>query len=432
LGEICDRFFIPVNLSADSDWGVISNPFDERIIVGLIFIGLLIFTIFKTSVKKETRPISLGLIWFSISLLPTSITPFAEVTNDHRMFFAFIGLALATGNGILLPIQKIKAGSFKMLKHPQLILIALFAVVCLNAYGVYQRNKVWKTEASLWYDVTIKSPANGRGLMNYGLTQMAIGNYDVANTYFQRALVYNPYYDALYINIAILKGATNQHQEADENFKKAIQYSKRASHQPYFFYARYLNANQRYAEAEQMAIEANRLNPYVTEPLQILAQVYSATQHWDQLVETAQQILAIQPNDERAKQYLLSGTNRKPIEVAPSTTQHNKTATASDYINQSLQFYNEKQFQQCVDACKKALQLDPNNANAYNNMGAAYNAMGQWQKGIDACTKALELNPDFKLAKGNLNWAKTELEKLKNSNRAVPNLVQKQHNTHCR
>ena len=48
------------------------------------------------------------------------------------------------------------------------------------AYGTRQRNIVWRTEESLWLDATIKSPDNGRGLMNYGVIQMDKGNYRVA------------------------------------------------------------------------------------------------------------------------------------------------------------------------------------------------------------------------------------------------------------
>ena len=40
---------------------------------------------------------------------------------------------------------------------------------------------------NLWYDGTIKSPNNGRGLMNYGLTLMARGDYDNAEDYFIQA-----------------------------------------------------------------------------------------------------------------------------------------------------------------------------------------------------------------------------------------------------
>ena len=45
--------------------------------------------------RKQARPIAFGLLWFFLALLPTSLVPLAEVTNDHRMFFPFVGLALA-------------------------------------------------------------------------------------------------------------------------------------------------------------------------------------------------------------------------------------------------------------------------------------------------------------------------------------------------
>jgi len=47
-------------------------------------------------------------------------------------------------------------------------------------------------EESLWLDVTEKSPHNGRGLMNYGLTQMSKGEIRTALDYFERALSIRP------------------------------------------------------------------------------------------------------------------------------------------------------------------------------------------------------------------------------------------------
>ena len=41
-------------------------------------------------------------------------------------------------------------------------------VLALEAAGTHTRNDVWRTEESLWHDVTIKSPNNGRGWSNYG------------------------------------------------------------------------------------------------------------------------------------------------------------------------------------------------------------------------------------------------------------------------
>ncbi len=401
-------FFIPGHLSADSDWGVIKNIFDERIIIGLIFVTLLVIAIFKASKQKETRPISFGLIWFAASLLPTSLAPFAEVTNDHRMYFAFVGLAFSVVSFIAWQLQKTELNNGSMGKAQYYVPIALFTVIALNAYGVYQRNKVWKTEATLWYDVTVKSPANGRGLMNYGLTQMEIGNYDVANDYFQKALVYNPTYHTLFINIGVLKAATGKPLEAEPNFQKAITHGSNYF-EPYAFYARFLKENGRWNEAITMAEKALTINPYSTLALNVLMYSYNQTGSWDKLVETANKALLVTPGDKDALAFLNAGKNKTAVAIITPIIK--KPLTAENYLDLSLTYYNQKEYQKCIDACNEALKLKPNYADAYNNIGAAYNQMGEWQKGIDACTKALQLNPNNQLAKGNLNWAKSQLKK---------------------
>jgi hypothetical protein len=52
-----------------------------------------------TSSRIRNRPVAFGLAWFVLALLPTSFFPLAEVENDRRMFFPFIGLVLA-GTGM--------------------------------------------------------------------------------------------------------------------------------------------------------------------------------------------------------------------------------------------------------------------------------------------------------------------------------------------
>src|SRR5690606_14421159 len=79
------------------------------------------------------------------------------------------------------------------------------------AYGTYQRNIVWKTEESLWKDVTEKSPNNGRGWMNYGLTLMAKADYEGAQYAYEQALQKTPRYYILHVNLGILKDALGKH-----------------------------------------------------------------------------------------------------------------------------------------------------------------------------------------------------------------------------
>lgn len=397
-------FFIPANLSADSDWTVIMNPFDERIIVGLCFFTTLVFSVFHYSKKEETKPFAFGLIWFGVTLLPTSIAPFAEVTNDHRMFYAFIGLTLSLGN-VLTRLWK----NYNSLKYSAQIFLSIgFILIAAHAYGVRERNKVWKTEESLWLDVTIKSPTNGRGLMNYGLTQMSKGNYVGANEYFLKAQQYVPYYPTLFVNMGVLKSATQQINEADLYFKKAIELTKGHEHSPYNFYGKFLINQQRFEEAEKILLESHQINKYDPEALKFLCQLYSLTQNWDKLNWSSKSILKIDPNDKDGELFLNQSIKKETAKIP-----NEKINVVAQMINKSLILYNENKFDECIKVCQDILAIEPNNENAFNNIGAAYNMKKDWEKAAEYCRKALAINPNFNLAKGNLNWALSELKKKK-------------------
>lgn len=70
--------------------------------------------------------------------------------------------------------------------------------------------------------------------------------------------------------------------------------------------------------------------------------------------------------------------------------------------------YNAGQYEDCIAACKNALSLKPDYADAYNNICAAYNMLKEWDKAKEACTKALQLNPQQPNASANLQWALKE------------------------
>lgn len=400
-------FFFPVSLSADTDWTVITNAFDRRIVAGVVFVVLLVITIFKTSAKKETKPIAFGLIWFAAALLPTSVAPFAEVMNDHRMFFPFIGLALSVVTFI--GLRLIRQEKSIMASQPFRIIIAasVLIILGLNAYGVHERNKVWRDEETLWYDVTIKSPLNGRGLMNYGLSQMGKGNFETALNYYEKALPMLPTYSYLYINIGIAKGATGHHKEAEDNFKKAIFFAPNAF-DSYVFYARYLKENNRNEEARPLAERALALNPQSFMNLTVLMEIYNNLGLWTELQRTAEQTLTLLPNDAVAMRFLIAAKHKKPL-VNPSVKPNTKSENSpEELLNLSLAFYKVGMYEKCIQACRQAIELKPDYADAYSNIAAAYNQLKRWEEGAAAAKKALEIDPDHALAKGNLKWALTK------------------------
>ncbi len=79
--------------------------------------------------------------------------------------------------------------------------------------------------------------------------------------------------------------------------------------------------------------------------------------------------------------------------------------SADDYFRMGFVYYNNKKFNKCIEMNRKALELDPNLASAYNNICSAYNSMGKWDSAILACDRALQIQPDFAMAQNNRNWA---------------------------
>ena len=95
------------------------------------------------------------------------------------MFFPFVGLVIAI----------VWTAACWLYRHPlPRTAVATVAAVILAAgvWGTWQRNRVWHSEESLWYDVTLKSPKNGRGLMTYGNSQVAKGEYLKALDYYKK------------------------------------------------------------------------------------------------------------------------------------------------------------------------------------------------------------------------------------------------------
>ena len=373
-----NTFFLPFNLSADTDWVRITNVFDDRVIIGFLFILGLIFIAFKSSEKTERRPITFGILWFFFALLPTSsIVPLTEVMNDHRIFFPFIGLTISACWTLYLIFDRWKEIILKrkLFKYGGLMLLAI--IICSHIYGTYQRNKIWSSDTSLWYDVTIKSPANGRGLMNYGLALMRKADYEGALTYFEKALVYTPYYSYLHINLGILKSAMGKNDEAEKYFKNGIQYSyKNPEH--LYFYAEWLRKQNRISEAITQLEKAVELSPGHSSSKILLNELKS---------------IQGKSNVEIAEE---------KVKLAPS---------AENYINLSLEYYNAKRFEDCIKACNEALKLKPGYDVAYNNICSSYNALQKWDKAIEACEKGLRINQKNQLIKNNLALAKNEKEK---------------------
>jgi protein O-mannosyl-transferase len=381
LLRYCSTLLLPLHLNVDTDL----QPFSSLIsnaLWGFFFLAALFATAWIASRRRVLMPIAFGVLWFLISSLPTSLYPLSEVENDHRMFLPFVGLVLAVVWAAALLVEKEAA------KKPSVERAALAVAVLLllaYGYGVHQRNRVWHSDEALWLDDVQKCPRNGRGWMNYGITQMAKGAYSVALGSFQNALLYTPNYPALEINLGIVQGAMNNPAEAERHFLRAIVLAP-ANDEAHFFYGRWLFSSGRVGEALTQLLAAVQLNPSRLPARDLLASAYAMIGNAEKAHASATDALRIDPADAAARAMLT-----RPV-----------AQNSAYWINASLYRYQNGDYAGCIAAAQQALKMDSKSALAYNNIGAAYAGLHQWDMAIENERHALRLQPDFTLAKNNL------------------------------
>ena len=71
---------------------------------------------------------------------------------------------------------------------------------------------------------------------------------------------------------------------------------------------------------------------------------------------------------------------------------------------------NEIPYKRAIASYDKAIKLDPNYANAYNNRGLAYYHEKDYKKAMADFNKAIELNPDFARAYNNRAYVYYQLK----------------------
>jgi tetratricopeptide (TPR) repeat protein len=380
------NFILPVNLSADTDWMVFTNIFNEQALTGFLFLAILLIIVFATSLKKEAKPITFGLLWFLFSLLPTSLVPLAEVLNDHRVFLPYIGLTIAVVWFFALQFYNHKETITNNKIILSLIVFISFSILIAHSFGLRQRCNVWSTGELLWKDVTEKSPKNGRGLMNYGNVLMAKGDYNNAFEYYKKASQYVPNYPYLWVNVAILRNAMGFPQEAEPYFKKALELNNKLP-ETFYYYSQFLLNQSRFTDAAKIITDGLAISPAHTQLLELKTIADNAL----------------------AKNLVSADSTKSELDKA--IIKASNYPSHDNYINLSLQYYLAQDYKNCIIAAEEALKLNPKSDAAYNNICSAYNMLKDWDNAIIAGQKGLAINPNNQLLKNNLNVSLEEKNK---------------------
>jgi tetratricopeptide (TPR) repeat protein len=388
-------FFWPRGLTADTDWRFVESWDDPRLIVGVVFVFAVLVLTAVLSISRRLRPASFGLVWFALALLPSSsVFPLSEVYNEHRIFFPYVGLTLCVVWLFRIAFRFLQPADARIAFSRVAVSVALAAaVLAAHAAGTYRRNEVWENDLSLWADVAKKSPANGRGLMNYGLALMTRGRSEEALELFERALVFTPNYPILEINLGIVTSSLGRKAEAERHFERALELDPQYG-RGHYYYATWLLQQSRGRDAMEHLERAVALTPWSLDSRVYLLRLYAATGFQRRLDGLVTSTLKIAPTEPTA---ITLASGELPVAAGDGTLE-SSLADGRARMRQEL----------WVDAAllnRRAIGLAPDSATAWNNLGWSLGNLGFRTEAIRAFRQAIALDPEMELARNNLAWA---------------------------
>ena len=388
-------------------------PFDHLwsplALAGYAGLAALVWVAYKLSRKPEWKIIVFGLWWFLAGLVPFVLMPQRSVEAYPREFFAYAGLVLvATGAASLLR-ERLEALPWNRMV-PVLGVPVLAAGVLMSCGAVaYDRNRVWVSDEALWGAAVSHNPNDGHAVLNYGLTFMAneaadlFGvRYSLGYDYLRRAAKLLPDNATLDTEMAIASQQVGRESDAEGYFRKALAAPVPPA-KAYAGYSAWLLNHQKTEEAFQMAQKAVALDSSDIIGRRTLAEINIARYQWQPALRLANESLVLNPDDPdalRARNVALAG-----IEAARYAVQLTREAPSVDrYLKLSTIYFQEGKFNEAIEACRNALKLKPDLAEAYANMATAYHAMGKKDDAIAALREAFRLRPDLEVVKNNLQY----------------------------
>jgi tetratricopeptide (TPR) repeat protein len=218
--------------------------------------------------------------------------------------------------------------------------------------------------------------------------------------YLRRAAIVSPHDPTIEISLAVALARLSRTSEADGMFRQAT--SDGSSYSPaYSAYGQWLFSQTRISEARGMASKAIALDPYDVAGRRTMMDIMAEGHEWTRLRQFADETLRLLPYDVDGQRSLLVA-NTGLEKLANAETKAQSEPTVDHYLALSVLYYDSQRYEDSINASMGALKINPEQAEAYSNMAAAYHAMGKLDETISALRQAVRYKPDLRSAKSNL------------------------------
>ncbi len=244
------------------------------------------------------------------------------------------------------------------------VLWAGIPVVVLFAAMTFERNKVYVDDDTLWTDVVRKYPVSARANGNYGNMLVRLGRAGEALPYLEKAVALHPSRGDHYNNLGHAYAKTGDYEKAVYYYEQAA--GRKVSRED-IFYTNYCQALMKLGRFDE-AMEAGRrllaADPGSTAGLVIMGNVHFARDNLAAAEECFKKALEIDGENPEA------WNNRGNIK-----------AREGGKLDVALDYY------------KKAAALAPGNADIQDNVARLLSQLGRWQEAIPYFEAELAAGP---------------------------------------
>jgi Tfp pilus assembly protein PilF len=161
--------------------------------------------------RRKYPMAAVGLLWFLVGVVPSSILPLREGMAEHRVYVASGGLFLSLAAIFAKPLA-----SSRTARAAAAILLA----VC--GWLTIQRNIVWRDPRRIWAEAVHHSPNTWPPHYGYADALREKGECDRAIPEYQTVLQLSPDHRDALTNLGICYAQTNQFGDAERTFTELI------------------------------------------------------------------------------------------------------------------------------------------------------------------------------------------------------------------
>uniref|UniRef100_A0ABI7Z596 dolichyl-phosphate-mannose--protein mannosyltransferase n=2 Tax=Felis catus TaxID=9685 RepID=A0ABI7Z596_FELCA len=264
-------------------------------------------------------------------------------------------------------------------------------------------------EAEEIYQAGIKNCPDSSDLHNnYGVFLVDTGSPEKAVAHYQQAITLSPSHHVAMVNLGRLYRSLGENSLAEEWYKRALQVSRKAEILSplgalYYNTGRYEEALQIYREAAALQPSQRELRLALAQVLAVMGQTKEAEKMTNHIVseetgclECYRLLSAIYSKQERHDKAL--DAIDKALQLKPKDPK----VVSELFFTKGNQLREQNLLDKAFESYKAAVELNPDQAQAWMNMGGIQHIKGNYVSARAYYERALQLVPDSKLLQENL------------------------------